>query len=148
MSGTMDIKFRGGDFVKALDQFQEDFEEKLLEAFRLAVVEVGEELIRRSPVDSGRFVNNWMTENSKWPSKRRRNTPDPSAAAALEELRSVAASMTLESMRRGVTITNNSAYARVLEFGSSAQAPEGMVRVTEAMWADIFERAVRKAGLK
>lgn len=148
MSGTMNIKFRGGDFVKALDRFQEDFDRKLLEAFKLAVIEVGEELIRQSPVDSGNFTNNWMTANSKFAVKKRRDQPDPSAAAALEELHAVANGMTLESMWRGVTITNNTAYARVLEWGSSAQAPHGMVRVTEAQWAEIFDRAARKAGLK
>lgn len=148
MSGTMKIMFRGGDFVKALDQFQDDFEAKLLEAFKAAVIEVGEELIRRSPVDSGRFVNNWMTANSKFPSKKRRNDPDPSATAALAELHEVAAGITLESMWRGVTITNNTAYARVLEWGSSNMAPQGMVRVTEAQWAEIFDRAARNAGLK
>lgn len=83
---------------KAMKRVHKNFEEKLLEAFRLAVVEVGEEL-RRSPVDNCRFVNNWMTYDSKW----RRNTPNPSDAAALEELRSIAADMTLESMWCGVS---------------------------------------------
>lgn len=148
MSGTMNIKFKGGDFVKSLDRFQEDFEQKLLEAFKAAVIEVGEELIRRSPVDTGNFANNWITANSKYPSKKRRDKPDPSATAALEELHAVANAMTLQTMRRGVTITNNSPYARVLEWGSSDKAPEGMVRVTEAQWADIFDRAAQKVGLK
>ncbi len=75
MSGAMRIKGGGlGDFMTSLDRFQEDFEEKLLVAFRLAVVEVGEELIRQSPIGTGRFVNNWMTANSKWGSKGKRQT--------------------------------------------------------------------------
>ena len=149
MSGTMRINFRGfGDFAKSLDKFQEDFENKLLEAFRLAVIEVGEELIRLSPRDTGTFVNNWMTSNSKYPSKKRRDNPDPSATEAIEQLHAVANAITIESMRRGVRITNNTPYARVLEWVSSDQAPIGMVRVTEMQWERIFEEAARRAGLK
>ncbi|NTX09022.1 hypothetical protein, partial [Myxococcus sp. CA040A] len=53
----------------------------------------------------------------------------------------------LEDSKLGDTVyvTNNLPYARRLEFGHSAQAPRGMVRVTVARLREILEGALEDA---
>lgn len=131
-------------FLGSLKQFERELDDKVLQAFKMAALEVGTRLIMRSPVDTGNFRNNWMTQLND-AATGRRDDPDPSASAAMAELQQVVGRLTLSDM---VTISNNSAYALALEYGHSGQAPVGMVRVTVAEWQYIFEAAARQAGLK
>lgn len=93
-------------------------------------------VVRRSPVDTGRFRANWnVSQGSPNTSAVLEGPVSPSHADA--ELARAAA-----LPAGGITyLANGLPYAEVLENGSSKQAPNGMVRVSVVE----FERFVDKA---
>lgn len=83
-------------------------------------------LVLRSPVDTGRFRGNWQCGVGAVDT-RVDSAPDKQGAAAIANAHAV-----MRSWKAGQTIylTNSLPYARRLEYGWSAQQPQGMVRVT------------------
>lgn len=94
-----------------------------------AVTEVCSQLsisvIKKSPVKSGRFRGNWMSEigvSSSLVEMERREDSAIAQALMKAELAS----------GKVFYLTNNLPYARRLEYGWSKQAPQGMVRLSVA----------------
>jgi hypothetical protein len=90
----------------------------------------------RSPVDTGRFRANWNVSYG---------TPDLGVTASTNQARStqqVARSLSLP-VGGVVFMANGLPYAEELEFGSSKQAPVGMVRVTVREFENYVRRAAR-----
>lgn len=92
---------------------------------RGAALELGGQMIDRSPVDTGRFKNNWMTSAG----------PRASGARSSESKDGVDSIGQLQQQVAGwkpgqtIWILNNLPYAKRLEYGWSKQAPGGMVRL-------------------
>ena len=93
---------------------------------RVFALQIGTELIRRSPVDTGRFRGNWQIGfyNIEYSTD---SANDQSGGIAMDRLLA-----RLASWKAGQTIniTNSLPYAQRLEYGWSQQAPQGMVRLT------------------
>ena len=108
-------------------------------SLREIIIEVGNSLIRMSPVDTGRFRGNWQMSIDAPPAGAL-STLDPTGAEATARIAG-------ESIlfRAGTTafIVNNLPYAIPLEYGHSDQAPGGMVRITQARFQQIVEEAIR-----
>lgn len=105
---------------------------------RNSALDVLSAVVRRSPVDTGRFRGNWMTALQKIDTST--NAPDDkSGASSLTRGQSV-----LGQFRPGQTIylTNSLPYARRLEYGWSQQAPQGMVRLSVVEFDQYLKRAV------
>jgi len=104
------------------------------EVFRQVCLEMSTRILRRSPVDSGRFKGNWFASiNSA--NIATNGGLDPSGAGAI----SAAKAITLQ-LKNSQTFyfTNNLPYAYRLEYeGWSKQAPMGMVRLTVAEFKTI-----------
>lgn len=103
------------------DQLDTAYNKKVLgtlkRAVRATALVVDAELVRRTPVDTGRARANWL------PSL---NSPDirivaPGAKPTIEN------TLTKFSLQDTVLITNNLPYIRRLNDGSSQQAPKGFV---------------------
>jgi len=111
------------------------FPEKVV---RGTLLDMTSKIIKRSPVDTGRFRGNWQASFGT-PKQGVTSTNDKTGARATSE-----SSSAINSMKMGDTfyLTNNLPYATRLEFGYSEQAPQGMVRVTVAE----FQEAVNKAA--
>lgn len=93
-------------------------------------------VVRRSPVDTGRFRANW---NVSYGSPNVTFTDATNQSRSLAEIAKVATSPV-----GGVSfLANGLPYARELEFGSSTQAPQGMVRLTVREFASAVAQAVR-----
>ena len=107
---------------------------------RGTLLEMSSRIIKRSPVDTGRFRNNWNA-SFNGPIKSIKTTTDPSGAQAR-----VDAHLLLAQFKVGQTfyLTNNLPYSLKLEFGSSQQAPGGMVRLTAAE----FDAEIKKQAAK
>lgn len=106
---------------------------------RKVVFDVASELIKLSPVDTGMFRANWFVSNGV-PTTETTRTPDRtglvSVGRAHEAVNYIKAG--------GVSyIVNNLPYGMRLEYGSSDQAPVGMVRITAMRWQTIVNRAAR-----
>jgi hypothetical protein len=85
-------------------------------------------IVKRSPVDTGRFRNNWQASVN---SINTATTPtaDRSGSQAINKARG-----TINALKMGSTfyLSNNLPYAKRLEYGWSKQAPSGMIRLSVA----------------
>ena len=113
------------------------------EVVRQAAILLQNNMIMKSPVDSGRFKGNWQCGiggiNSAI-TERKDTTP-------LGDYDHVGASLATEGVLKGwkpgqtINLTNSLPYARVLEYGrangapGSMQAPNGMVRISVQNYA-------------
>lgn len=106
---------------------------------RKAALDLGGQMVERSPVDSGRFKSNWMTGIGATLDASTTDTTDKSGTPSLGRMQ-----QKLASWKPGQTIwiTNSLPYAQRLENGWSQQAPAGMVRLA----VQNLEQAVAKAA--
>ncbi len=97
-------------------------------------------IIKASPVDTGRFRGNWNVSGPT-PDLRVSEETDRTGTKAVSSV----VDFTLNYPRwTDVTLSNNLPYAIDLEYGSSKQAPEGVVR-TNALR---FQRLINEEAAK
>lgn len=125
-------------FQQQLDRFSKKLEKRVEAAARGAIVEFGSRVIVRTPVDTGRARGGWQTSIGKAPGG---SAPDRTPEAAQQELEATASTLCLGD---DVVISNAVEYIGPLEDGSSAQAPNGMIKTTVAEWPEIVRRAVAR----
>ncbi|EDY5968324.1 HK97 gp10 family phage protein [Salmonella enterica] len=100
-------------------------------------------IILGSPVDTGRFRNNWFAAIGPNHSMETTNYTGKEGTAAINRMTRVVG----ESRGMGwteLTLTNNLPYAQRLEFGWSKQAPVGMVRVNIARFNTLLNEEAAK----
>ena len=140
------------NFADVMNEWIESVETKMDDIFQTVVIKVGEHVVRLSPVDTGLFRGNWqLTIDAEQSDVIQRL--DPSGSAAISAIASKANSLTagqvayiLNHIEYGYDLEYGTYYgptAKVTEDGFSRQAPEGMVRVTEAEFIPIVNEAVR-----
>lgn len=125
-------------FQRQLAAFSTKVEADVEDAIGEAILETGVRIIERTPVDTGRARGGWQTTIGSAPSAAE---PDRDPGDARGELEQAARSFQLGDE---VHISNAVEYIGILEDGNSAQAPQGMVKVTASEWPAIVEAAVRR----
>lgn len=137
----MASKYAGlqGDFSLQIAQFAEQTKEAIDASVREIVIELGNSLIRMSPVDTGRFRGNWQFTIGS-PAT---DTVADYATSAGEASARLTADAILFKAGETAYIVNNLPYAIPLEYGHSDQAPGGMVRMTLARFQKSVEDAIR-----
>ena len=100
-------------------------------------------IIMGSPVDTGRFRNNWFANFGPTPSSEITAYTGKQGTAAISRVSKVI------TESRGLawtelTLTNNLPYAQRLEYGWSQQAPQGMVRTNVARFNTLLEEEAAK----
>jgi hypothetical protein len=128
-----------GSFALQLAEFAEQAKEAVDASLREVVIELGNSLIRMSPVDTGRFRGNWQF-SIDIPASGTLTDVDPKGTDASARIE---AGSILFKAGETAYIVNNLPYAIPLEYGHSDQAPGGMVRVTLARFQRIVEDAIR-----
>ena len=128
-----------GSFALQLAEFAEQAKDAVDASLREIIIEIGNSLIRMSPVDTGRFRGNWQMSIDAPPAGTL-STLDPTGADTKARIEGDAI-----LFRAGTTafIVNNLPYAIPLEYGHSDQAPGGMVRITQARFQQIVLEAIR-----
>lgn len=106
---------------------------------RKTAIDMFGRIIMRSPVDTGRFRNNWYVSIGG-PSSRTTENVDPSGSNAMARVAEAAARYKLGDT---IYMTNSLPYAWRLETGWSKQAPAGMVGITVAEFQQIFNRSAK-----
>lgn len=103
---------------------------------RGTLIGLGSKIIKRSPVDTGRFRANWQFTINSPASGQVAGTSNPSGAMAAAA----------QNWSAGSTfyMTNNLPYGERLEYGWSNQAPQGMVRVTLGEYSQILNIEAKK----
>ena len=128
-------------FGAQISQFTQSAEKKLTNAYRKTGLEIFSRVIQRTPVDTGRARGNWQAAVGEIPGGQL-DELDPSGAEATNRAAGVALNAELGDT---LYLSNNLPYIRELEYGSSQQAPQGMVRVTTQEFADIVVKATDNA---
>lgn len=105
---------------------------------RKSAFELFTAVVNKSPVDTGRFRANWNYSLG---------SPDGSATASTTQGRGLQeASKALNMPIGGVAwLSNGLPYSKRLEYGSSKQAPSGMIRVSAIEFSQYVSEAVREA---
>lgn len=101
------------------------------------VLEIDKRFVQKSPVDTGRFKNNWNISNA---------VPDFSTTLAtapnLSQSKSAASIFSIKANGQTVFVTNSLPYSFRIEYeGWSKQAPSGVVRTTIAEMQSILNGA-------
>ncbi len=141
-------------FANQIRDFRVDFTNLSDEVYRITVIKFFGQIVRVSPVDTGRFRGNWFATIS---------TPSTRTQMAIRPLnqvnREIEQTVSQADNARVFWLTNNLPYAETLEFGGyrdgpktvngfSRQAPQGMVRVTAIRFSRLFnENAGRLSRL-
>lgn len=118
---------------------------KLLKVAQNSLMRVGGAIIAKSPVDSGRFKNNWLAAYGAPDTSTTENVAKTSLGegrgAVYERYKAK-----LSGLDDGQVFyfTNSLPYAERLEYGWSEQAPAGMVRLSVANWQSIVAEEVAR----
>ncbi|MGB1066170.1 MAG: HK97 gp10 family phage protein [Paracoccaceae bacterium] len=117
-------------FTLQLNKEIADTEEKIEDAIALIALDSLRGVVRKSPVDTGRFRGNWIV------SKNAANTTssqvtDKNGGQTITKGSGVIDTFKMNADSR-IIIQNNLPYANRLENGWSKQAPNGMVALTVA----------------
>jgi hypothetical protein len=126
------------DFALDISKWVEKAQGRIDLVVRKISLDVFRRVIMKSPVLSGRFKGNWQVAIGNIPAGTLA-IDDKSGTATMAKV--TAATMRLNA-GEVIYLVNNLSYSRVLEYGHSKQAPNGMVRLTLAE----FPQAVRKAA--
>lgn len=105
---------------------------------RKVAMDLGGQMIEKSPVDTGRFKNNWQTSLGGL----NKSTSAGADASASQAVGALHAAVGAWNPGQTIFISNSLPYAQRLEMGWSKQAPAGIVRLTVQNYAE----AVRKAA--
>ncbi|AXF52999.1 MAG: hypothetical protein [Caudoviricetes sp.] len=127
------------DFLDTINEWIEEVEATVDDVIQTIAIKVGTQVITMSPVDTGLFKGNWqmtIDETSDMSLLRYDQTGDRTIAALAAKANSFTAGQI-------AYIQNHVLYGYDLEYGSSTQAPDGMVRLTEAQFLRIVEDAIR-----
>ena len=119
---------------------------KLLKVAQNSLMRVGGAIIAKSPVDSGRFKNNWLAAYGAPDTSTTENVAKTSLGegrgAVYERYKAK-----LSGLDDGQVFyfTNSLPYAQRLEYDAwSAQAPAGIVRLSVANWQTIVAEEVKR----
>ncbi|WP_236225551.1 hypothetical protein [Pseudomonas pseudonitroreducens] len=106
---------------------------------RTATIDFFSGTVKDTPVDTGRARGNWVTTTDK-PAQGEINREDKSGSAVISEI----VTKTPEGAGQETFMSNSLPYIDKLEYGSSKQAPNGMVRRNLARVQRIVDAAVAK----
>lgn len=125
-------------FALDLSRFAKKFDADIKMMIRKISFEAFKRIVLRTPVDTGRARANWGVKVGS-PTTYVIESEDKSGSATLK----AASDGTMAWDCTGsIFLTNNLSYIGALEYGSSKQAPQGMVRLTlEEMQAWIQQNA-------
>ena len=95
--------------------------------------------VKDTPVDTGRARGNWVTTVGS-PAQGEIDREEKSGASVITEI----VSTTPDKAGQEVFMSNSLPYIDALEYGSSTQAPEGMMRRNLARVQRIVDQAIAK----
>lgn len=99
-------------------------------------------IVNRTPVDTGRARANWQLGIDKMPTSVVDGNYDDMAGMYQSFVRAKSAIFQVNGVK-SIFIINNLEYIIPLEYGTSKQAPQGMVRITVAEYMDYIQEAVQ-----
>lgn len=140
-----------GVFSNQIAEFNIDFSNLSDRVFRITVIKFFGQIVKASPVDTGRFRANWFLTTSAPSVRVQPNSKKSEDEVNQRIIRKVDGSVG----QRLFYLTNNLPYAEVIEFGGygdgpktingfSRQAAKGVVRITAKNFSRIFNDNARR----
>ena len=127
-------------FALDVSKFVEKAKKNPEKVMRQVSIKLFSDIIKASPVDTGRFRMNWMASGGT-PAFGVTDATDKSGNIAIGN----ATSFVLKAADwREFTLTNNLPYAQRLEYGWSQQAPAGMVRTNVSRFQQLINEETNK----
>lgn len=131
-------------FTLDLTRFAKRYDADIKVVVRKIAFDAFQRVILRTPVDTGRARANWSVALNAPLLGQTTEATDKSGSAALKAAQE---QVTTFNGDGSIFLTNNVPYIGALEYGSSKQAPQGMVRLTVAEIVGFLQRA-RLADIK
>lgn len=123
------------DFNRTLHQFCQQAPQEVTLVRNAIILELFSSVILDTPVDTGQARGNWQT-CAEQPATHPIDRKDPQGATAIAQI-----APQLKKANATVFLTNHLPYVEALEFGSSQQAPAGMVRKNRARLVRLLNKA-------
>lgn len=117
-------------------------EQKAVEVVQASIMRLFQRVVVESPVDTGIFRNNWFTAIDNIDTSNDR----PANTSGAQSIGQIDARLNDVNLGQYIYFTNSMPYANRIEYGWSAQAPNGVVRVNALEWQDIVKSEVAKVG--
>lgn len=106
-----------------------------------SILRMGNRVILGSPVDTGEFINNWMSAFNGIDF----STSRPESKSGSDSVSQLTSKTSRMDLGVDFYFTNSKPQGHRLEYeGWSAQAPKGMVRVNALYWDSIVNEEVNK----
>jgi hypothetical protein len=128
-------------FAYNIDKFVKHSKASGTEVVRKVALDMFTRVILRSPVKTGRFRANWQCTVAG-PASGKLTSTDKAGTATVAKMAGVVKDLAPGQV---IWLVNNLPYGRRLEYGSSQQAPTGMVRVTIREFNAILKKAAAAA---
>ena len=106
------------------------------------VLDVTRSVIRKSPVDTGRFKVNWQYGTGEMPT----GTTDIHDESGQGTIAHIVGQVPQQAAGKLHFIVNNLPYSIALERGHSSQAPQGMVGLTITEYQALVQQAVTEVN--
>lgn len=137
-----DIAANAEQFAKSLNEFSQQVSLDFYTILRKALFDLLQEIIKKTPVDTGRARNSWVLD-----------IEFSDFALPPGDYRSVFENVIPETMSwlpesDHYVLFNNLEYIQALENGHSQQAPSGFVAQALAAFSTYYSKAARQLGYK
>ena len=132
MSFSKDVASFSVNAMKATDEVK-----------RAAVLRLFFRIVQYTPVDTGRARSNWFATGQS-PSVKITTDNDKSGSKAEARIRQKIYALKDSSIMH---LTNNLPYIKRLEYGHSAQAPSGMLRINLLHFERYLQEEAKRRGL-
>jgi hypothetical protein len=140
----------GAQFSADIGKLVAKYKTRINDVVKQSVQELGDRIIIGTPTDTSYARNSWWSsvDNSKPshpspPTKGESGVKGSAGGAPAIDPADIAA-----APGHVYQLKNGAPYIRKLEYGSSNQAPEGMVRVAIADFPNIVAKSARDVGAK
>lgn len=134
-----------GDFAAQIKNFGDKTEKIMMDVARMSVITLFQNVVKRTPHDTGRARANWQIELDGTPPDASLLDTDKDGEKTCAKIEQAMLAKFDKSTRMAI-LQNNLVYIKPLEYGhSQKQAPNGMVRISVAEFPGIVAQITRNA---
>lgn len=132
-----------GEFAVQIKKFGDKTEKVMTDVARMAVLTLFQNVVKRTPHDTGRARANWQIELDGTPPDTSLLDTDKSGRKTRANIEQTMLANFNKATRLAI-LQNNLVYIKALEYGhSQKQAPNGMVRISVAEFPAIIAKITR-----
>ncbi|KLD68951.1 hypothetical protein Y886_43940 [Xanthomonas hyacinthi DSM 19077] len=144
MADNYKIREFHGDISRWIDSVSRG----VVDCVEMFATNVHEDLVNRSPVDTGRYKANWQITANKPPLYALNQYDRDGSKTIAEGKRAIYAIMRGGGAVRSIYFSNMLIYANALEYGHSKQAPSGVLGIVAVKLRSYMAKAIKDSRAK